>query len=83
LTIEDESPSDTTNLAKINRYLESFHKSLEIAKQIGDRQRQTITLGNLGAVYGNLKNYEKAIDYFKPTNINSRCDRPTPYSNST
>lgn len=30
LTVEDDPPSDTTNLAKINRYLESFHHLCEV-----------------------------------------------------
>jgi len=43
--------------------LNSWHKALQLYRVLKDRYKEGWTLGNLAAVYGDLGNYAKAIEY--------------------
>jgi len=53
-------------LIKISKYesaVEYLDQALNIARKIGEKQKEGIFLGNLGSIYDSLGNYQKAIMY--------------------
>jgi tetratricopeptide (TPR) repeat protein/transcriptional regulator with XRE-family HTH domain len=51
------------HLGQNQRAVEYHQQALEIAKQIGDSQGETISLSNLGCAYDALEKYDQAIKY--------------------
>ena len=49
----------------INRAIDYHHQSLEIAREIGDRNGISKSLGNLGTAYYSLGEYPRAIDFYQ------------------
>lgn len=61
-------------------------KSVDIAREFGDPERLSACLGNVGASYMSLKEYEKAIEYFQQSGkiylqLNEEGKLTTMYSN--
>jgi tetratricopeptide (TPR) repeat protein len=50
-------------LSNYPQAIASYEKSLDLAREIGDRQGEGNSLGNLGNAYDSLGQYERAIDY--------------------
>jgi len=45
--------------------IDVYQQSLEIQRQIGDRNGEANSLGNLGAAYSSLGEYERAIEFYQ------------------
>ena len=52
-------------LGQVEMALGYGRKSLDIAKERGDRESQGVILGNLGGLYSNIGQTEKAIEHYK------------------
>ncbi|WP_225886713.1 CHAT domain-containing protein [Leptolyngbya sp. PCC 6406] len=52
-------------MGQYNRAIDLYEQDLAIAREIGDRAGEGITLGNLGVVYRNLGQYNRAIDLYE------------------
>ena len=50
------------SLGEYERSIDLYEQGLSIAREIGDRAREGILLGNLGSAYRNVGKYERAID---------------------
>jgi len=48
-----------------SRAIENYEKSLEIAKEIGDKGKESACYGNLGIAYRNLGDVKRAIKYYE------------------
>jgi tetratricopeptide (TPR) repeat protein len=73
----------------ISRYKEAinFHQqSLEIQREIGDRQGEAASLGNLGNAYDSLGEYQRAIDFYQQSleiqhEIGDKCGEASSLNN--
>jgi tetratricopeptide (TPR) repeat protein len=45
--------------------LEKFQQALVIVREIGDKANEGVTLNNIGAVYENLGEYPKALEFYQ------------------
>ncbi len=61
-----------SNLDNCRKAIENHEQALSIAREIGDRQGEGRSLGNLGGAYLNLGDHKKAIHYYKQALIISR-----------
>ena len=50
-------------LGEYQRAIDFHQQSLEIQREVGDRQGEAACLGNLGSVYRQLGEYQRAIDF--------------------
>jgi tetratricopeptide (TPR) repeat protein len=53
----------TSKESNYNRALGYLFKALKLGEELGDENRVTIQLGNIGGVYAGLKQYKQAEDY--------------------
>ncbi|ERT05023.1 TPR repeat family protein [Lyngbya aestuarii BL J] len=53
------------NISQFREALQSFQQSLEIYREIGNRQGEAKSLGNLGNAYWYLGQYQKAIEFYQ------------------
>jgi tetratricopeptide (TPR) repeat protein len=51
------------NVSQFREALQSWEKALQIYREIGDRQDEAASLGNLGNAYYSLGQYQKAIEF--------------------
>jgi len=69
------------------RALEYMLTSMKLAEEVGDRNKMAALYQNLGNVYNDLEDYDKAIDYYKKSiaTIQSVTPKitvpPSPYNN--
>ena len=54
---------EQSKVSQFREALQSWQKALTIYREIGDRQGEAYSLGNLGNVYQHLGDYKKAIQY--------------------
>ncbi|MDZ8066340.1 MAG: tetratricopeptide repeat protein [Nostoc sp. DedQUE08] len=52
-------------LGQYQRAIEFFQQSLEISKEISDRNGEGASLGNLGNAYNSLGQYQRAIEFYQ------------------
>ena len=58
-------------LGELQNALDSFLRSLEIWRELGNRQYEGTTVNNIGSAYSDLGEYEKSLTYFQQSaNIN-------------
>jgi tetratricopeptide (TPR) repeat protein len=53
------------NISRYREALVSWEQALQIYREVGNRQGEAASLGNLGIVYHSLGEYEKAIDFYQ------------------
>ncbi|MDZ8225908.1 tetratricopeptide repeat protein [Nostoc sp. ChiVER01] len=53
------------SLGQYQRAIEFLQESLEIKREIGDRDGEGVSLGNLGNAYNFLGQYQRAIDFYQ------------------
>ena len=53
------------SLGEYERAIDFHQRSLAIAREIGDRQGEGVSLGSLGIAYFSLSEYERAIDFLQ------------------
>jgi tetratricopeptide (TPR) repeat protein len=52
-------------LGQYQRAIDFHQQSLEIKREIGDRNGEAVSLGNLGNAYQSLGQYQRAIDFYQ------------------
>jgi tetratricopeptide (TPR) repeat protein len=57
---------------RYSRAVKCYQQALAISREIGDRLREGIWLGNLGNAYSNLGEVQKAIDHYQQALVISR-----------
>ncbi|MGI2909842.1 tetratricopeptide repeat protein, partial [Tolypothrix sp. VBCCA 56010] len=53
------------SLGQYQRAIEFLQQSLEISREIGDRNGEGASLGNLGNAYNSLGQYQRAIEFLQ------------------
>ena len=53
------------DLGDVQRAIEFFEQQLKIVRDVGDRQSEDITIGNIGLAYMKLGKLRRAIEYFE------------------
>lgn len=65
---------------ELSEAISMYMSGLEVAKELNDVREQAKFLGNIGSIFHEQKNYDKALEYYNKTlTINSSQSEPSPH----